>query len=75
VTADDVRKRVDRLTALSLGLARERVRWEEANDPLLYLERRAYLDAVCKAIGGVESARVVLVKVCQRIGREGREAG
>jgi hypothetical protein len=34
---------------------------------LLYLERRAYLAAVQAAVSGLESARVVLAKVRQRI--------
>ena len=71
---EDVRKRMERLTRLSLGLSRELVAWEEAKDPLLYLERKAYLAAIREAIDGVETARVVLVKACQRITRE-TEAG
>jgi hypothetical protein len=39
----------------------------EGNDPLLYLERRAYLAAVQAAVSGLESARVVLAKARQRI--------
>jgi hypothetical protein len=40
------------------------------NDPLLYLERRAYLEALAAACSGLESARVVLAKARQRIERE-----
>jgi hypothetical protein len=48
------------------------------NDPLLYLERQAYLAAVRAAVSGLESARVVLAKARQRIegaGAEGRPRG
>jgi hypothetical protein len=72
LTIKDIRARVDRLDKLSGGLSRERVLWEEAQDPLLYLERQAYLQAVHQAIGGVEAARVVLVRACQRIEAEVR---
>jgi hypothetical protein len=70
MTIEDVRGRVDRLEHLSRGLTRERVLWEEAADPLLYLERKAYLLALREAIKGVEAARVALVKACQRIEAE-----
>jgi hypothetical protein len=72
MTIEDIRGRVARLENLFRGLARERVLWEEAQDPLLYLERKAYLQAIREAISGVEGARVVLVKACQRIDAEGR---
>jgi hypothetical protein len=48
----------------------------EGNDPLLYLERKAYLAAVQAAVSDLESARVVLAKAWQRIegaGRRGAE--
>jgi hypothetical protein len=38
-------------------------------DPLLYLERRAYLAALDVAVRGLESARVVLAKARQRMTR------
>jgi hypothetical protein len=72
LTIKDIRTRVDRLDKRSRGLSRERVLWEEAEDPLLYMERRAYLQAVREAISGVEAARVVLVRACQRIEAEVR---
>jgi hypothetical protein len=70
VDLQDIKARVRRLEDLAVGLARERMLWEEAADPLLYLERKAYLQAIREAIGGVEVARVVLVKACQRIEAE-----
>jgi hypothetical protein len=68
----DVWMRIQRLEDLALGLHKDRVAWEEAADPLLYLERRAYLAAVRTAIQGVEDARVALAKACQRMDRERR---
>jgi hypothetical protein len=68
--------RIQRLEDLALGLHKDRVAWEEAADPLLYLERRAYLAAIRTAIRGVEDARVILAKACQRMDtgrRRGRE--
>jgi hypothetical protein len=43
MTLHDLTARVRRLDKLSRGLAKEVVLWKECNDPLLYLERRAYL--------------------------------
>ena len=65
--------RVRRLDQLSRGLAKEVTLWKVCNDPLLYLERKAYLSAVQDALAGVEAARVALVKVCQRLERERQE--
>jgi hypothetical protein len=63
----DVVKRVCRLEELTRGLSREVALWKEGNDPLLYLERRAYLNAIQDALAGVEGARVVLAKANQRL--------
>ena len=46
----------------------------DADDPLLYLERKAYLAAIGHAIGGVEAARVVLAKALARLGSQGEAA-
>jgi hypothetical protein len=51
------------------------VLWKACNDPLLYLERRAYLGAIRDALAGVEEARVVLAKARQRLERERGERG
>ena len=40
--------------------------WER-DDPFLYLERRAYLEVIQQAWGGIEEARVVLVKAVHRL--------
>lgn len=64
----DLEARVRRLDQLARGLAREVSLWRECNDPLLYLERKAYLNAIQDALAGVEEARVVLAKARQRLG-------
>jgi hypothetical protein len=51
------------------------VLWKEPNDPLLYLERRAYLGAIQDALAGVDEARVVLAKARRRLEREGGQGG
>jgi hypothetical protein len=75
ISEADVRRRIRRLEAVALGLTRERVAWERVEDPLLYLERRAYLAAIRTAVRGVEDARGVLARACQRLDRERRETG
>ena len=66
----DLTARVRRLDELSRGLAREVALWKACNDPLLYLERKAYLKAIQDALAGAEVARVVLAKARQRLERE-----
>ncbi len=66
----DLKARVRRLDELTRGLAQEVAIWKEADDPLLYLERRAYLKAIQDALAGVESARVVLARARQRLEAE-----
>jgi hypothetical protein len=70
VNLSDLAARVRRLEALTIGLMRECALMAEGDDPMLYLERRAYLAAVRAAVAGLENARVVLAKARQRI--EGR---
>jgi hypothetical protein len=70
MTVIDLQRRIIRLEELSRGLSLEDVLWRQAQDPLLYLERRAYLDAIRDALAGVESARVLLAKACLRIREE-----
>lgn len=69
ISLEDITNRIARLDELMLGLAREVYLWQEANDPLLYRGRKAYLDAVRDAIAGVESARIVLVQARHRMTR------
>ena len=63
----DLLARIRRLDELSRGLAKEVTLWKTCNDPLLYLERKSYLKGIQDALAGVEEARVVLVKVRQRL--------
>lgn len=70
----DVEARLRRLEELTRGLSREVSLWKEGNDPLLYLERRAYLNGVQDALAGVEAARVVLARAVQRLRAESRGA-
>lgn len=63
----DMTARVCRLDELARGLAKEVALWKKADDPLLYLERKAYLDAIQDALAGVEEARVVLARARQRL--------
>jgi hypothetical protein len=65
--------RVGRLDELARGLAKEMVLVREANDPLLYVERKAYLGALGRVLAGVEGARVVLARARQWL--EGGQAG
>lgn len=70
MTITDVRARLTRLETLSQGLARERAIIRQAEDPLLYLERRKYLCALEDARFGVEAARITLTQALRRL--EGR---
>ena len=69
----DLAARVRRLDELSRGLAKEVALWKACNDPLLYLERKAYLKAIQDALAGTEAARVALAKARQRLERERSE--
>jgi hypothetical protein len=59
--------RIERLDRLVCGLMREQAIIGTGQDPLLYLERRAYLAALDVAVRGLESARVVLAKARLRM--------
>ena len=67
ISVADVAARVKRLDQLTRGLAKEVVIWDQHDDPLLFVERRAYLKAIGDALAGVESARVILAQARQRI--------
>jgi hypothetical protein len=64
---DGIKRRIGRLDELSRGLAKEVVLMKAADDPLLYLERKAYLTAIQDALAGVEDARVALARARQRL--------
>jgi hypothetical protein len=63
----DLKARIERLNALTTGLAKEVVRIREGTDPLLYLERKGYMAGLHDAIRGLEDARVMLAQVVFRI--------
>jgi hypothetical protein len=67
MTLADLQARAHRLDELLRGLAKEIALWKEGNDPLLYLERKAYLGGIQDALSGVEKARVALARARQRI--------
>jgi hypothetical protein len=60
---DGIKRRIGRLDELSRGLAKEVVLMKAGDDPLLYLERKAYLTAIQDALAGVEGARVATARV------------
>lgn len=70
IRACDVEKRLERLEELMRGLAKEVTLWKAGTDPLLYLERKSYLNAIQDALAGVEAARVVLARALQRMRTE-----
>jgi hypothetical protein len=63
----DVSARVQRLDELARGLAKEVSLWKKGDDPLLFLERKAYLNAIQNAMAGAEEARVILAQARQRL--------
>lgn len=70
---ESIKRRVDRLEALSRELALEITQWRAAQDPLLYIERRAVIIAMQDALSGIESARVLLVKAGLRLAGQRQE--
>jgi hypothetical protein len=56
-----------RITRLERGFAREIGLQREAEDQLLFRERKHYLTAIQEALDGGEAARVVLVGVVKRL--------
>lgn len=67
ITVADLLARKDRLLQLEAGLGKGLVIVRKANDPMLYLERKAYLTALHDILGGVQDARVTLVKALWRL--------
>src|SRR4051812_6038845 len=66
MSPSEMRARVLRLEELSRGLA-EALLVGACEDPLLYVERLAYLTGIRQAHAGVEGARVALAKALQRV--------
>jgi hypothetical protein len=69
MNAADIASRVKRLDQLSRGVALEISQVGKADDPLLYVERQAYLTGLRQALTGFESARVALAMARQRLER------
>jgi len=67
IDLDGLDRRVERLDSLARGLAREVSIVRQGQDPLLYLERRAYLGSIQTALSGVEAGRVALARALQRL--------
>jgi hypothetical protein len=67
ITLADLTARVRRLEQLTRGLAKEVVLWKKCDDPLLFLERKAYLEAMQNGLAGLDGARVVLAQARQRL--------
>jgi hypothetical protein len=67
VNVESIEARLVRMEALSRGLAKEIALVNDDHGVLLWLEKRAYLDAIHRAWGGVESARVALSKAVRRL--------
>jgi hypothetical protein len=63
--------RAKRLDFLARGLARELTLILEADEPMLYVERQAYLKALYTALDGIVSARAALLKARQRLDNGG----
>jgi hypothetical protein len=72
ITVQNIEARRARRDELGRGLAKELVIIREGNDPLLYLERKAYLNALADAIAGVECARIALATALVRMGEAAR---
>jgi hypothetical protein len=62
-----IKARVARLHELTRALRKEIVVIKDADDPLLFMERRRYLDAMYKAVAELDTARVVLAGVAGRL--------
>jgi hypothetical protein len=73
MTVDNLAARARRLDRLALGLMEEVMLIREADDPLLYLERLAYVEALRGAVDGLEGARIALARALQRM-RDGEGA-
>lgn len=70
MNAEDLRARQRRLVDLVAGLSQEESLWRKCNAPVLALERQEYMDEIHKAIHALESARIVLVNIAQRLSKE-----
>jgi hypothetical protein len=67
VTVADLRKRFDRWEEVVKNFERGFLIIKAANDLMYFLERKAYLAALRKAVEGCEDAPIAMVKARQRI--------
>jgi hypothetical protein len=63
----DLRSRIRRVEELVAGLSKELNLWKDCDGPILYVDRLAYTQGIDQAIHGPETARLAMVKMCQRI--------
>jgi hypothetical protein len=68
----DLRARMRRLEVLVNGLGLEESLWRICSMPVLAVDRQAYINAINEAIHGLESARVILAKVCRKSNPAGK---
>jgi hypothetical protein len=73
ITLADVVARISWLDELVRTLAKELTSWKVESDPLFYVERQAYLNAIQTALKCIETARVVLARASQRNRTENSE--
>jgi hypothetical protein len=71
VTAAHLTVRKRRLERLVVDLYREVATVRGGDGPLPHPQRRAYLDALYAAVGGLESARVVLARALGQLDAPG----
>ncbi len=63
----DLKGRIARLEKLARGLALEAARLKDGDGPLLYRERRLYLQGIQDALAGAETARAALAGAVRRM--------
>jgi hypothetical protein len=68
-----MRARMQRLDKLVSGLSQEESLWRKCSAPVLAVERQEYMDAIYGALRSLETARMVLVKITQRLEKEASE--
>ena len=66
----DIKTHIARLHDLTRGLAKEAAVWKTGEAPLLYLERKAYLNAMLNALAGLKEASVTPASAAGRIEKE-----
>jgi hypothetical protein len=75
MTLKHISARIRRLDSLFIGLHREISKIARGDDPMLYLERQAYLKALYSTTAALENARVILARARRRIESSGGGGG